>query len=235
MLGTLVRRGGGRLIPERDAYVLRGPTHRYRLGTELGRRVFYAEDETGQHWAVKIAAREQLELRRRLGEQLPKGRLPLVRELVELGGGRLGFLVMEMVPGVRLHDLLLEGRYLQADEARQLARAVVEHAEACAETKWRVRSLAAQDVVYDTHQREWRVVVTGELAQDLPDTAEATWIGSLVWQAAGGDEVRDPPLGSGEERFVETLAAARFGRLTLTELRQRLDRRRLWRTLRSQP
>jgi hypothetical protein len=232
MLGTLDRQGGGRLVPERDTYVLRGATHRYRLGTELGRRVFYAEDEEGRRWAIKIAAREQLELRRRLGERLPRGALPGIREFVELGGGRLGFLVTELVPGVRLHDLLVEGRVLPAEELRRLARTLLEHAELLAEAHWRVRALEAQDVVYDTALAAWRVVATGDLAENLPDTAEAVWIGQLLWRAGGGDEVHDPPLG--EDRFVEALAAARLGRLTLAELHQRLDRRRLWRGIRSQ-
>lgn len=221
------------MIPERDAYVLRGPMHRYRLGTELGRRVFYAEDEGGLHWAIKIAARDHLEFRRRLGERLPKGTLPSVRELVELGGGRLAFLVTEMVPGVRLHDLLLEGRYLKGTEARQLARVMVEYALALRESDWRVERLAPEDVVYDTAHGDWRVVATGELAKGLPENHEATVIGEMVWRATGGDEVHAPCLPETDDRLVETLEEARLGRLTLAELNQRLERRRLWRGIRS--
>jgi hypothetical protein len=214
--------------PEPEAYVLRGQLHRYRLGTELGRRVFFAEDEMGGRWAVKIAGKDELHTRRRLGDRLPAGTLPKVRELVELAGGRLAFLVAEFVPGVRLRDLLLEERRLDGDDVRALGRALVDYLRAMAALDWRVRALDPADVVYDGSAGTWRVVATGELARSIPPGADVSWVGTLLWQAAGGSEVADPPLGPADQRLVATMVDARFGRIGLDELRRRMDRRRLW-------
>lgn len=136
--------------------------HRYRLGARLRTEpwVFWAQDEGGRVWTVRISLRrEGLMAWRTWVESLPPGTLPAVRELDEgeIHGVPVWFLVSEYWPGFTLADLLSEGRALTAEESRKLRQDLTEALAGLGPTARQIQVLTPEDCLYDPAQGRWRL------------------------------------------------------------------------------
>ncbi|MDA8345613.1 MAG: hypothetical protein M0Z66_09030 [Thermaerobacter sp.] len=188
-----------------DRPVIWGQSHRYQLGPALGERTFWASDETGRAWAVEIGRAELLHAREELLRQLPQGTLPRMREIGDMPGGRLAYVVSEWLAGYTLGNLLHEGRRMAPMEIRRLGYDIAQQIELALQHGAEVVSVRPADLLYATAERRWRLLSPGEWRHYEGGPIDLTWLAVAMLGAGGSVPGEEPPWAQEDQKLWQLL------------------------------